>query len=432
MDLLFVLAGIVILLILILKKVNPMLSLLIVSVITGLMLGLPVQKVMTSITNGIGSTLGGMVMVLALGAMVGKLAEDSGAARKIVYVLIRVFGIGNIQWAVLLTGILVGIPLFYNAGFVVLIPLVFSIASAARLPKLYVGIPMAAALSVTHGFLPPHPGPVALASIFHADIGKTLIYGLELSLPIAVIAGIFFPRSIIKLPLPSDGPAIKPDTLKEDAALPSAFKSFVTALSPIFFIALGTIGGAVSTEPVAKNIFVFLADPTVALLFAIVITLVIQQIPMQKAMDSCAEGVKSIAMIILIIAAGGAFKQILVDSGIGEQVKVLTANLPVSPLLLGWLIAALLRITLGSATVAALTASGMVIPLIGVGAPAELMVLAVGAGSLMLSHVNDTGFWMFKEYFNLSLKDTFKTWTVMESLISVLGLAGVLILNYWR
>jgi len=432
MDLLFVLAGIVILLILILKKVNPMLSLLIVSVITGLMLGLPVQKVMTSITNGIGSTLGGMVMVLALGAMVGKLAEDSGAARKIVYVLIRVFGIGNIQWAVLLTGILVGIPLFYNAGFVVLIPLVFSIASAARLPKLYVGIPMAAALSVTHGFLPPHPGPVALASIFHADIGKTLIYGLELSLPIAVIAGIFFPRSIIKLPLPSDGPAIKPDTLKEDAALPSAFKSFVTALSPIFFIALGTIGGAVSTQPVAKNIFAFLADPTVALLFAIVITLLIQQIPMQKAMDSCAEGVKSIAMIILIIAAGGAFKQILVDSGIGEQVKVLTANLPVSPLLLGWLIAALLRITLGSATVAALTASGMVIPLIGVGAPAELMVLAVGAGSLMLSHVNDTGFWMFKEYFNLSLKDTFKTWTVMESLISVLGLAGVLILNYWR
>ncbi|CAM4020245.1 gluconate permease GntT [Pedobacter westerhofensis] len=432
MDLLFVLAGIVILLILILKKVNPMLSLLIVSVITGLMLGLPVQKVMTSITNGIGSTLGGMVMVLALGAMVGKLAEDSGAARKIVYVLIRVFGIGNIQWAVLLTGILVGIPLFYNAGFVVLIPLVFSIASAARLPKLYVGIPMAAALSVTHGFLPPHPGPVALASIFHADIGKTLIYGLELSLPIAVIAGIFFPRSIIKLPLPSDGPVIKPDTLKEDAALPSAFKSLVTALSPIFFIALGTIGGAVSTQPMAKNIFAFLADPTVALLFAIVITLLIQQIPMQKAMDSCAEGVKSIAMIILIIAAGGAFKQILVDSGIGEQVKVLTANLPVSPLLLGWLIAALLRITLGSATVAALTASGMVIPLIGVGAPAELMVLAVGAGSLMLSHVNDTGFWMFKEYFNLSLKETFKTWTVMESLISVLGLAGVLILNYWR
>jgi Gnt-I system high-affinity gluconate transporter len=427
MDLLYVLAGIIILLILILKKVNPMLALLIVSVVTGLMLGLPLQKVMTSVTNGIGSTLGGMIMVLALGAMVGKLAEDSGAAKKIVYVLIRVFGLKNIQWAVLLTGVLVGIPLFYNAGFVVLIPLVFTIASAAKLPRLYVGIPMAAALSVTHGFLPPHPGPVALASIFHADIGKTLIYGLILSLPIAIIAGIFFPRTIIRLT--ADNKASQHLTLSEDVGLPSALKSFIIALSPIFFIALGTIGGFLVTDPSAKNVFSFIADPTIALLFAIIITLGIQKMSVQQAMESCAEGVKSIAMIILIIAAGGAFKQILVDSGIGEQVKDLTAGLSLSPLLLGWLIAAALRITLGSATVAALTASGMVIPFVTAGASPELMVLAVGAGSLMLSHVNDTGFWMFKEYFNLSLKETFKTWTMMESIISVLGLIGVLLLN---
>lgn len=427
MDLLLVLAGIVILLILILKKLNPMLALLIVAVLTGLMLGLPVQKVMGSITNGIGSTLGGMVMVLALGAMVGKLAEDSGAAKKIVFVLIRLFGVKNIQWAVLLTGILVGIPLFYNAGFVVLIPLVFSIAAAANLPKLYVGIPMAAALSVTHGFLPPHPGPVALASIFHADIGQTLLYGLLLSLPIAIVAGVFFPRTIIKLPVADAG--VHRLDLTEEAGLPSGLKSFVIALSPIFFIALGTVGGTVGTPPLLHHIFSFIADPTAALLLSIIITLCIQNIPMQKAMESCAEGVKSIAMIILIIAAGGAFKQILVDSGIGEQVKDLTAHLNTSPLLLGWLIAAALRVTLGSATVAALTASGMVIPFVTAGASAELMVLAVGAGSLMFSHVNDTGFWMFKEYFNLSLKETFKTWTMMESLISVLGLAGVLILD---
>jgi len=426
MDLLYVLAGIIILLILILKKINPMLSLLIVSLLTGLMLGLPLSKVMNAISSGIGSTLGGMIMVLALGAMVGKLAEDSGAAKKIVYVLIRVFGIKNIQWAVLLTGILVGIPLFYNAGFVVLIPLVFTIASAAKLPKLYVGIPMAAALSVTHGFLPPHPGPVALASIFHADIGKTLIYGLILSIPIAIIAGVFFPRSIIKVPAFSHTENLE---LIEEDGLPSAWKSFIIALSPIFFIALGTVGGLLAVNPAVSTSFGFIADPTVALLLAILITLAIQDIPIAKAMDSCAEGVKSIAMIVLIIAAGGAFKQILVDSGIGEQVKLLTADLPVSPLLLGWFIAAMLRITLGSATVAALTASGMVIPFVTAGASAELMVLAVGAGSLMLSHVNDTGFWMFKEYFGLDLKDTFKTWTMMESLISVLGLIGVLLLN---
>lgn len=425
-----VLAGILILLILILKKVNPMLALLLVAVLTGLMLGLPVEKVMSSITNGIGSTLGGMVMVLALGAMVGKLAEDSGAAKKIVYVLIRIFGVKNIQWAVLLTGILVGIPLFYNAGFVVLIPLVFSIAAAAKLPKLYVGIPMAAALSVTHGFLPPHPGPVALAGIFHADIGRTLIYGLILSLPIAIIAGIIFPRAIIKLPKTDRNAA--PINLDGEAGLPTGLKSFIIALSPIFFIALGTVGKILVSDPLFGNVFSFIADPTAALLLSIIITLCIQNIPMQKAMDSCVEGVKSVAMIILIIAAGGAFKQILVDSGIGEQVKDLTANLNLSPLLLGWLIAAALRITLGSATVAALTASGMVIPFVTAGASAELMVLAVGAGSLMLSHVNDTGFWMFKEYFNLSLKQTFKTWTVMESVISILGLAGVLLLDQFH
>jgi Gnt-I system high-affinity gluconate transporter len=429
MDLLFVLAGIIILLILILKKINPMLALLIVAVITGLLLGLPVKKVLASVTEGIGSTLGSMVMVLALGAMVGKLAEDSGAAKKIVYVLIRIFGVKNIQWAVLLTGILVGIPLFYNAGFVVLIPIVFSIAAAADLPKLYVGIPMAAALSVTHGFLPPHPGPIALAGIFHADIGKILIYGLSLSLPITVIAGVLFPRAIIKLPVGA-GLRSKPGIVQEPG-LPAAWKSFVIALAPIVFIAIGTVGIALGTTiSLVNSVFVFIADPTAALMLSIIITLAIQDITVEKAMESCIEGVKSVAMIILIIAAGGAFKQILVDSGIGEQIKDLTANLHISPLLLGWLIAAALRVTLGSATVAALTASGMVIPFVTAGASAELMVLAVGAGSLMLSHVNDTGFWMFKEYFKLSLKDTFRTWTMMESIISVLGIVGVLILDY--
>ncbi|RYD69686.1 MAG: gluconate permease, partial [Sphingobacteriales bacterium] len=198
MSLIILLLAILLLFILILKKVNPMIALLLVAILTGLFLGMPGSQVMASVSNGIGSTLGSMVMVLALGAMMGKLIEDSGSARKIVFLLIKAFGKNNIQWAVLITGLMVGIPLFYNAGFVVLIPLVFAIASATGLSKLYIGIPMAAALSVTHGFLPPHPGPVALAGIFHADIGKTLIYGLILSLPIAIIAGVYFPRLIIK------------------------------------------------------------------------------------------------------------------------------------------------------------------------------------------------------------------------------------------
>jgi len=426
MSLLIVLAGILLLFILIIKKLNPMIALLLVAVITGLFLGMPVAKVMTAVSNGIGSTLGSMVMVLALGAMMGKLIEDSGSAKKIVFILIKLFGQKNIQWAVLLTGLLVGIPLFYNAGFVVLIPLVFAIASATGLPKLYIGIPMAAALSVTHGFLPPHPGPVALAAIFHANIGKTLIYGLGLSIPIAIIAGVYFPRLIIKREISISNTGF---TLSEEEHLPTAGKSFFTALLPVLLIVAGTIGTAFTNPYALKPIFTFLADPTAALLLAVVITIFVQDKTIEKTMDSCFEGVKSIAMIILIIAAGGAFKQILVDSGVGEIVKALTAGLSLSPLFLAWLITASLRVTLGSATVAALTASGIVLPLIGVGASPELMVLSVGAGSLMFSHVNDTGFWMFKEYFGLSLKQTFKTWTIMESIVSVLGLLGVLLIN---
>jgi Gnt-I system high-affinity gluconate transporter len=429
MSLLWVLAGIIILLILIVKKINPMLALLISAIITGLFLGMPIQKVMTSINNGIGSTLASLVMVLALGAMIGKLAEDSGAAKKIVYVLIRIFGFKNIQWAVLLTGILVGIPLFYNAGFVVLIPLVFTIAKAAKLPKLYVGIPMAAALSVTHGFLPPHPGPVALASIFQADIGKILIYGLILSIPIAVIAGVVFPRMIIKRNREERLHTAEMD-FADEHTLPSAFKSFIIALSPIVIIAVGTVGTLLFTTGPVHAVLSFIADPTIALLITLITTLFLQKLSISQAMASCTEGVKGIAMILMIIAAGGAFKQILVDSGIGEEVKQIASTIHASPLLLGWLIAALLRVTLGSATVAALTASGMVIPLIAAGASPELMVLAIGSGSLMFSHVNDTGFWMFKEYFGLTLKETFRTWTLMETIVSTLGLVGVLILNY--
>lgn len=403
-----------------------MIALLIVSIITGLLLGMPVGKVMATISTGIGGTLGSMVMVLALGAMMGKLIEDTGAARKIVFILIRFFGYKNIQWAILLTGLLVGIPLFYNAGFVVLVPLVFAIAAATRLPLLYLALPMAASLSVTHGFLPPHPGPIALASIFKADVGLILIYGLILSVPIAIAGGIVFPRLILKSNMGDIPTTFNPEG---EELLPSGLRSFVTALLPVVLIIVGTIGTNFLSAGAVKPLFIFLSDPTVALLLAVLVTILVQRIPISKAMDSCTEGVKSIAMIILIIAAGGAFKQVLIDSGVGDTVKALSASFDLSPLILAWLITALLRVTLGSATVAGLAASGIVLPLVGEGVSPELMVLSVGAGSLMFSHVNDTGFWMFKEYFNLSLKQTFGTWTIMESIVSVLGLAGVLIIN---
>jgi gluconate transporter len=286
---------------------------------------------------------------------------------------------------------------------------------------------MAASLSVTHCFLPPHPGPVTLAAIFKADLGKTLLYGFIIIIPIAIIAGILFPRLIIK---PTHTQNTEPSfTFAEKENLPSSGKSLSIALLPVCLIAVSTIALSIPGLTIAKSFFSFISDPAVALLIAVFFTILVQKIPVAKAMDSCVEGVKSIAMIIMIIAAGGAFKQVLIDSGIGEHVKTIAANLQLSPLLFAWIITALLRVTLGSATVAGLTASGLVLPLITTGISPELMVLAVGAGSVFFSHVNDTGFWMFKEYFNLSLKETFKTWTVMESIVSILGLIGVLIID---
>ncbi|MEJ7913023.1 MAG: gluconate:H+ symporter [Chitinophagaceae bacterium] len=419
MPLLIVLLGILVLVFLIVKKVNAMLALLMVSVMTGLLLQMPVVKVMASISTGIGNTLGSILMVLALGAMLGKLIEQSGVAQKIVQVLISVFHLKNIQWAVLITGILVGIPLFYNAGFVVLIPLVFAIARTTGLPLLYIGLPMAAALSVTHGFLPPHPGPLALAAVFKADVGLTLLYGLLLGVPIAISAGIVFPRII--LTLPKTAFTTEPETDLTQG--PSTFKCFLLVLLPVLLIAAGTLGTVLLP---ANAFFLFLQDPTIALLLSLITCILVLKLPVASAMNTCVEGIQTVAMIILIIAAGGAFKQILIDSGIGELLKEPAGNLNLSPLFLGWLIAAVFRVILGSATVAALTASGIVFPLLTPGVSPELMVLAVGAGSLMCSHVNDTGFWMFKEYFNLTLKQTFSTWTLMESIISLLGLLGVL------
>jgi H+/gluconate symporter-like permease len=204
----------------------------------------------------------------------------------------------------------------------------------------------------------------------------------------------------------------------------------MVVLSPVFFIAAGTIGAQTSTGPV-QSFFQFIQDPTLALLISLLLTIILLRQPLSSAMVHCIEGVKRIAIIILIIAAGGAFKQILVDSNIGESIKASTSALNLSPLILGWLIAALFRVALGSATVAALTASGLVLPLVTVGVSPELMVLSVGAGSLFCSHVNDTGFWMFKEYFGLTIQQTFRTWTVMESLISLMGLGGVLLLDFF-
>jgi len=418
------LISILVLIFLIIKKVNPMLALLGVSVLTGFLLKMRVASIFSSINKGIGDTLSSTIMVIALGAMIGKIAEESGAARKLVLVFTKWFGIKNIQWGILITGLLAGIPLFYNAGFVVLIPLVFAIAKDTKLPLLYVGLPMDASLSVTHGFLPPHPGPVGLASIFHANIGKTLLYGLAIAIPTAIIAGVLFSRIISTKAVDKN----ENEFSSEEKKLPSTFKSFLFLLFPVVLITVGTIG-IQFTNGTINQFFSFLEEPTIALLLSLTLSVFLLDDTLSNAMLYCTEGVKSVALIILIIAAGGAFKQIIVDSHIGSGIEKFATSLNLSPLFLGWIIAAIFRVVLGSATVAGLTASALVLPILTPSVSPELMVLSVGAGSLMCSHVNDTGFWMFKEYFGLTIKQTFLTWTIMESLISILGLTGVLLLN---
>ncbi len=416
------------------KKVSPFLSLLIVAILAGLFLGMEPAPLLKSIENGVGSTLGGLALIICLGAILGKILEASGAAEKISTTLINSFGEKNIQWAMLLTGFLIGIPLYYNAGFVILVPLVFSVARKSGLPLLYIAIPMAASLSTTHCFLPPHPGPVFLVNSFKADMGKTLLYGLAITIPVVIIAGPLLGRLLQKIKIETGKLFSTPenDTRKE---LPAALPCFIIALLPVFLITLAVIAGNfLEEESLLRKILLFTGDSTIALLLSVIIAISYFGLyagnSMETSMKWLSDAISGIAMILLIITAGGVFKQVLTDSGTGAYIASFSSQWKMPPLLFGWVVTALLRVTIGSATVAGITAAGVVSPLVATGVVSpELMVLAVGTGSVFGSHINDSGFWMFKEFFKLSLKQTFLSWTVMETIISILGLAGVLLLD---
>ena len=414
------------------KKVSPFLSLLIVALLAGLAFGMQPDTLLKAVKNGVGSTLGDVILIICLGAILGKILELSGAASRIANTLISSFGIKNIQWAVLLTGFLVGIPLFYNAGFIILVPLIFSIARTAKLPLLYVAIPMAASLSTTHCFLPPHPGPMFLVGAFKADLGKTLMYGLVISIPVVIIAGPFLGTFLkrLNIEIPAE---VKIET--EEKKLPGVFESFLLALLPVVLIALSVVATTFFPgESLVNKVIYFIGDATVALLISVVLAVFILGIAkgrsMYKVMQWLNDAVIGVALILLIITAGGVFKQVLIDSGTADYITSFSKQWSIHPLVFAWIVTALLRVAIGSATVAGITAAGIVSPLLATGTVSpELLVLAVGTGSVFGSHVNDSGFWIFKEFFQISLKQTFLSWTVMETLISILGLAGVLVLS---
>lgn len=435
MPLVVITLGILLLFLLILVvRLNAFIAFILVGLAIGMGQGMELNAIVESIEKGIGNTLGFLVMILGLGAMLGKLVAESGAAQKITNGLIQLFGVKNTRMAVMLTGFIVGVTMFYSVGFVILVPLVFTVAAATGLSLISIALPMLAALSVTHGFLPPHPAPTALSVMFEADMGKTLIYGVIVAIPAILISGPILTRFI---------PKVEAKPLKEfmttkvfsEEELPSFSNSILTALLPVILIAVSTlIVNFFPLEGLWLSIIKFIGNPVIALLLTVLVgtyTLGIARgLNMDGVMKIYGVAVSGITMVLLIIAGAGSLKQILIDSGVSEYIGNLLQITSMSPLVIGWLIATLIRFSVGSATVAGLTTAGIVLPLVqSTGVSPELMVLSIGAGSLMLSHVNDSGFWLFKEYFNLNIKETLSTWTVMETSIGISGLLGVLILN---
>jgi len=435
MPLIIVLSAVILLLLLItVAKFNAFIAFTIVCIFVGLTMGISLEETIEALKKGIGDTLSLLVLILGFGAMLGRIIADSGAAQRITQTMVSAFGLKRVHWALMLAGFIVGIPMFFSVGFVILIPLVFTMAASTRLPLLFVGLPMIASLSVTHGLLPPHPAPTAIADMFGADLGKTMLLGLLISIPTIIISGpLLSPRfKRIKATPMEDFTGQTPLAEHE---LPSNFMSILAALMPVVLIGfsgmvLQFMDEASPVYPVIKG----LGDPVLAMLLSVLFALFTLALrngrKITDVMNDLSHSISSIAMILLIIAGAGSLKEILVVSGISEYLGEMLRQSGASPLILAWIIAAVIRVSIGSATVAAMTAAGIVLPLVSdPSVSPELMVLSIGSGSLIASHVNDAGFWMFKEYLNLSVKDTLLTWTLMETIISVVSLLGVLLLS---
>ena len=409
MAILIVAFGVLLLLLLMVKmKLDGFMSLILVSLIVGYMEGLPLAKIPATIYKGIGGQLNSLILILAFGAMLGKLLGDSGGAQRIAMTLINAFGRKNVQWAMILTALIIGITMFFEAGFIVMIPIVFPIVMETKMPLMYVGLPAVIGLSTTHSFLPPHPGPSAVCGIYGASIGNTLLLGLLIAIPAAIIVGIFYSRTNWGNSVHSSIPnGLVSNRVFKDEEMPGFGVSLFCALVPVLFIASATFAAFLLPKgSEALTVINFVGAAPIALMLSTMLAMYLLGLRrgenIQSITNSMKDSVKSIAMIILVIGAGGAFKQVIVDAGVGKDIAELTTGLDLSPIILSWGVAALVRTAVGSATVAITTAAGIVLPIVQAsGISPELMVLATSSGSIFASHVNDPGFWMFKEYFNI-------------------------------
>lgn len=435
LPIVWVAVGVALLLFLNMKlKLNSFVALFMVAIIVGLLNGLSLNDVLAVAKAGFGGTLGSLALIIGFGAVLGKLMVDSGAAQRIATTLINKFGIKYIEWALIIIGSVFGIAVFYEVAFIIVAPLVISIAIEAKIPFLRLGITAVAAATMAHSIFPPQPGPTALVEAYGADMGLVYIFGLIVVIPSVICAGIILPRLLKNLdrPIPALMKQSKQFTEEE---MPNFAASILVPLTPAIIITIGTIIKMfIEKETTFYNVVNFIGSAEISMLISVLIAIYVFGIrlgkKMSEIMDSFGEGIKGIAMIIFIVGAGGAFKQIIIDSGTGEAIAALMQSLNMNPLIMAWLITALIRICTGQGVVSAITAAGIVAPLMNTfDVNPVLLVLATAAGSNTITHVNDASFWLFKEYFGISIKDTFKTWGLLLLTNSLVGLGVVLILD---
>jgi GntP family gluconate:H+ symporter len=437
--LLYALAAVVLLIVLIARlKLHPLIALIVVSLGMGAVAGMPLSEAAKAFQDGVGSALGFIAIVVGVGTMLGKVMAESGAATRIATTLIAWFGERRVHWALMVVAFILGIPVFFQVGFVLLVPLVFTIARRTGLSLVKLGIPLVAGLSVVHGMLPPHPAAMLAVTTFNADIGRTILYGLIVGLPTAALAGPIYGAWIARrVSLPPDNP-LAAQLSESDVAvaqLPGFAISLFTVLVPVVLMLVATAADAtLASGSSARATLRFVGNPIVALLIALLFSFASLVRPRgftrEQVLKFCNDCLAPTATILLVIGAGAGFNQVLIASGVGRAMATLARGSHASPILLAWVVAALIRVATGSATVAMTTASGLVAPIASaLGTPPELLVLATGAGSLVLSHVNDAGFWLVKEFFNMTVPQTLQTWTVAETIIGVAGLLFTLLLG---
>ena len=421
-------------------KLHPFVALIVVSLGMGTAAGMPFGGVVKAFQDGLGGVLGFIAIVVALGTMLGKLMAESGGATRIATTLIALFGERRVHWAIMFVAFIVGLPVFFQVGFVLLVPLVFTIARRTGMSLVKIGIPLVAGLSVVHGMVPPHPAAMLAVGAYHADVGRTIAYAILVGLPTAALAGPIFASWIApRIALPAENPiAAQFIGTGEDVPrdLPGFGISLFTVLLPVILMLCASAADVVldDASPLRAGLD-FVGGPIVALLLALLFSFwslgYRQHFTRDQILKFANDCLAPTATILLVIGAGGGFNRVLLESGVGKAIADLAVGSHASPLLLAWGVAALIRVATGSATVAMTTSAGIVAPiaLVTPGSHAELLVLATGAGSLVLSHVNDAGFWLIKEFFNMTVPQTLKTWTVAETIIGVAGLGFTLLLS---